>query len=124
MSNFKLSPSDFAFLWEECPRCFYLKYVEGFKRPSGAFPSIFTVIDREMRKTFLGQRADAMTPDLPPGTMAYGEKWVQSAPISLPGHHATITIRGKLDAVVAFDDGSFGVIDFKTSDIRARSKQL
>ena len=35
MSNraWKLSPSDFAFLWQECKRCFYLKNVTGFQRP-------------------------------------------------------------------------------------------
>lgn len=29
----KLSPSDFGFLWQECPRYFWLKVREGFRRP-------------------------------------------------------------------------------------------
>ena len=122
--NYVLSPSDFAFLWEECKRCFYLKVVSGFKRPPGPFPTIFGVIDSAMRARFMDQRTDTMTPDLPSGTMTYGEKWVQSAPIALPGHTDTLTIRGKFDAVVTFDDGSYGVIDFKTSNIKATSIRL
>jgi hypothetical protein len=122
--TYKLSPSDFAFLWQECKRCFYLKIVEGFKRPAMPFPSIFGVIDTEMRKHFLGQRTERLSPDLPPGTMAYGEKWVQSELITRPGRAATVYVKGKLDAVVQFDDHSYGVIDFKTSDIKATHVQL
>jgi len=33
----KLSPSDFAFLWEQCKRCFYLKVVHGIRQPSMPF---------------------------------------------------------------------------------------
>ena len=44
--NWKLSPSDFAFLWEECKRCFYLKVARGFYRPRTPFPGIFSVIDQ------------------------------------------------------------------------------
>ncbi len=116
--NWTLSPSDFAFLWEECKRCFYLKVVRGFSRPAGPMPGIFSVIDAQMRAHFMGQGTHLMTPELPPGVVVYGEKWVQSEPIALPGHTHTCAIRGKFDTVVRFEDGSYGVIDFKTSDIR------
>ncbi|MBN2472340.1 MAG: PD-(D/E)XK nuclease family protein [Anaerolineae bacterium] len=119
-----LSPSDFAFLWEECKCCFYLKHVSRFNRPGGPFPGIFGVIDREMRKHYLKRRTEEIAPGLPPGTLAMGEKWVQSAPFTLPGHQTQLVLRGKLDAVAAFDDGTYGVIDFKTSDIRSTHIQL
>lgn len=122
--NFKLSPSDFSFLWQECPRCYYLKIVAGFKRPGGPFPSIFGTIDRAMRAEFLGGRTERMAPELPPGTMTHGEKLLHSAPIVLPGHMSTITLGGRLDAIVTFDDGSYGVIDFKTSAIKPQSIRL
>lgn len=124
MPNYKLSPSDFAFLWEECKRCFYLKIAAGFNRPPGPFPSIFGVIDREMRNFFMWKETDVMSPDLPPGLMIFGEKWVESAPIQLPGHSATCYIKGKLDAILQFEDGSYGVVDFKTSDIKAAHIRL
>ncbi len=122
--NFTLSPSDFAFLWQECGRCFYLKYVAGYKRPFGAFPSIFGAIDGAMRDRFMGAPTGDLTPDLPPGTVTHGEKWVHSQPIHRDGHSATLTIRGKFDTVVTFDDGSYGVIDFKTSNIKPQSVRL
>jgi hypothetical protein len=124
MPNYKLSPSDFAFLWEECKRCFYLKHVTGFKRPGGPFPSIFGTIDLAMRDHYIDARTDLMSPALPPGTMTYGEKWVQSDVIALPGREATCYVRGKFDAAVAFDDGTYGLIDFKTSAIKPRSVRL
>ncbi len=45
MDAIKLSPSDLTFLWDECPRCFYLKVTGRLSRPSTAFPSIFSSID-------------------------------------------------------------------------------
>jgi len=114
-SLFKLSPSDLTFLWDECPRCFYLKIVRKFNRPRMPFPSIFSRIDLLMKNFFEDKPTSSLAPELPPGRVAFGEKWVQSAPIHISGHDAGCYIRGKFDTVVAFDDGTYGVIDFKTS---------
>jgi hypothetical protein len=113
--NWKLSPSDFAFLWEECRRCFYLKVVSDFKRPSTPMPKIFTTIDQLMKQRFAGQRTDAIIAGLPGGVFEYSEHWVESRPVAIPGQAPTCFIRGKFDTVVRFDDGGFGVVDFKTS---------
>jgi len=112
----KLSPSDLTFLWDECPRCFYLKYLHGINRPAAPFPSIFGAIDRLMKAQFAGHTASDIDPSLPPGTITISEKWVESLPISLPGHDLSCFLRGKIDAMIGFDDGSFGVVDFKTSE--------
>jgi hypothetical protein len=111
----KLSPSDFAFLWLECKRCFYLKVVRGFGRPRTGFPGIFSVIDSRMKDCFEGERTENMVADLPPGAVAFGEKWVQSAPIEFPGRESSCYIRGKFDTIIRFDDDTYGVVDFKTS---------
>ena len=42
---FDLSPSDFAFAWEACPRCFYMKVVEGAQ----ALGMRAFLVDRENR---------------------------------------------------------------------------
>ena len=42
-------------------------------------------------------------------------KWVNSAPISFDGVEASCYIKGAFDSVLSFDDGSYAVIDFKTS---------
>ena len=55
-------------------------------------------------------------------------KWVNSAPIEFPGVEASCYIKGAFDSVLAFDDGSYAVIDLKpparpnsTSDSTAAS---
>jgi hypothetical protein len=32
LTRVSLAPSDFAFLWDECPRCFYLKVIRRLDR--------------------------------------------------------------------------------------------
>jgi hypothetical protein len=115
----KLSPSDLTFLWDECPRCFYLKHVHGINRPAAPFPSIFGTIDRLMKAHFAGRPAAEIDPSLPAGTISVSEKWVESNPISLPAHSLSVFLRGKTDAMLSFEDGSYGVVDFKTSEPKA-----
>ncbi len=117
--NWKLSPSDFAFLWEECKRCFYLKVAKGFQRPSAPMPKIFTTIDAEMKSWFAGKRTEEFAKALPAGIVKYSDQWVESKPIVLPAHSSSCYIRGKLDTVIEFDRGGYAVIDFKTSETKA-----
>jgi hypothetical protein len=115
----KLSPSDLTFLWDECKRCFYLKYIHGITRPAAPFPSIFSTIDHLMKEYYQGRSTASLDPGLPAGIVKFGEKWVESLPVILPGHTAQCFIKGKFDTVVAFEDGSYGVVDFKTSEPKA-----
>ncbi len=128
-SSWKLSPSDLTFLWDECPRCFYLKVVHGINRPWGAFPKIFNRIDKLMKTFFEGKSASQISSSLPEGIVRFGEKWVTSESIQLPGHETACFIKGKFDVVVEFADYSYGVVDFKTSEakpehVRFYSRQL
>lgn len=113
----KLSPSDFAFLWDECKRCFYLKVVSRFPRPSMPFPRIFNVIDGAMKDRFTGRHTRDILPELPAGTMEFGDKWVKSIPIGIQGKSSSCYIQGKIDSVIKCNDGSYAVIDFKTSSV-------
>ena len=115
----KLSPSDLTFLWDECPRCFYLKHVHGIKRPAAPFPAVFGAIDRLMKAHFAGRPAAEIDPSLPAGIISVSEKWVESLPIALPNHMLSVFLRGKTDAMLSFDDGSYGIVDFKTSEPKA-----
>lgn len=54
---------------------------------------------------------------MPPGRVLRGDNWVQSKPIPVPGHESTCYVRGKYDTLFELDDGTYGVIDFKTSRI-------
>jgi PD-(D/E)XK nuclease superfamily len=113
---FKLSPSDFAFLWEECKRCFYLKVVSGFQRPRPIMPKIFNNIDSQMKQFFAGKRTRDVLTALPEGIVQFGDKWVESVPLSVGSHKSQFFVRGKLDTVLRLDDGAYAVIDFKTSE--------
>src|SRR3989344_7189368 len=47
----KLSPSSMNLI-EECPRCFWLQVVKNVKRPSGAFPSLPSGVDKMLKEHF------------------------------------------------------------------------
>jgi hypothetical protein len=112
----RLAPSDLTFLWDECQRCFWLKAKGVLKRPSAPFPKIFTRLDAQTKDFFFGKRAEQMSPELRPGRVAFGDRWVRSAPLSVPGHETQVMLAGRIDTALSFDDGSFGIIDFKTSE--------
>jgi len=81
-------------------------------------PGIFSVIDSEMKRCFSGKRLETFVTGVPSGVVMDKTDWVQSKPISFPDKDSTCFIKGKFDTVVKFDDGSYGVIDFKTSAIK------
>jgi CRISPR/Cas system-associated exonuclease Cas4 (RecB family) len=114
---FKLSPSDLTFLWNECPRCFYLKIVRGFRRPAIPFPKIFSRIDLLMKDHYLNKSTKAIHADLPDGKVYTTGKWVESQIIHFDGHTAECYLKGIFDTVLKFDDGSYAVVDFKTTEI-------
>jgi hypothetical protein len=119
MTSWKLSPSDLTFLWDECPRCFYLKVVRGFNRPASAFPSIFGRIDRAMKTYYADKTATDISASLPAGKFYFAEQFIVSTPLVRSGFSDTVYFSGKFDAILEFDNGSYGLIDFKTSEPKA-----
>lgn len=115
MNNYKLSPSMLTFLWDECPRCFYLQVVRGINRPPGAFPKVFGRIDSLMKQLYAGKPTSFISDQLPAGSVSLQGKWVNSLPIQVDGAAAACYLRGAFDSVLSFDDGGYAVIDFKTS---------
>ena len=65
---------------------------------------------------YLGKPSSEISPNLPAGIVQFREKWVKSVPISFPGTSTQFIIKGRFDAIMAFEDGSYGIIDYKTSD--------
>lgn len=120
----KLSPSDFAFLWQDCRRCFYLKVVKGIQRPTTLLPKIFTRIDAQMKQFFTAKRTGDILTTLPEGTVECSDAWVDSVPISVGAHKSQFFIRGKLDTVLKLDDASYAIIDFKTSERKSEHHSL
>jgi len=122
--NYKLSPSDLTFTYEGCKRCFYQKVVNNIAQPSIPLPSIFSQIAGLLKNHYDGKPTSELHVALPPGIVSHGEKYVRSTTIQLPNHDATCYISGRFDIVVSFDDGSHGVIDFKTSNPSSKSAAL
>ena len=112
--NYRLSPSDLTFTYEGCKRCFYHKVVENITLPSMPFPAIFSKMASLLKNHYDGKHTSELHVALPPGTVSHGEKNVRSEIIQLSNHKATCYISGRFDIVVSFNDGSYGVIDFKT----------
>jgi len=114
--NYKLSPSDLTFLYEGCKRCFYLKMVNNIPQPSIPLPSIFGRIAGLLKNHYTGKHTRELHVALPPGIVNYGEKYVKSEIIQSPNRQVTCFISGRFDIVVNFEDGTYGVIDFKTGN--------
>ncbi len=115
MTIYKLSPSDLTFLWDGCKRCFYLKVKHNIVY-RGPFPGMFGKMGDLTSHYYLDKPASEISPDLPAGVVKFREKWVKSVPISFPETASQCIIKGRFDAIMAFEDGSYGIIDYKTSD--------
>lgn len=115
MNPYKLSPSMLTFFWDECPRCFYLQVVRGISRPSTVFPKVFGRIDSLMKQLYADKPTSFISAELPAGRVSLQGKWVSSEPIRFEGIGASCYLKGAFDSVLSFDDGSYAVIDFKTS---------
>ena len=115
MTIYNISPSDLTFLWDGCKKCFYLKIKHNlvFKGP---FPGMFSKMGNLTSNFYLDKPSTEISPDLPAGSVKFREKWVKSIPISFPDTSTQIVIKGRFDAIISFDDGSYGIIDYKTSD--------
>ena len=114
---YKLSPSDLTFLWDGCKHCFYLKVKHNIVY-RGGFPSIFGKMANLTSDFYQDKPTSEISPNLPTGRMKFKEKYVKSRPIAVPGLSAQAFIRGRFDAVIEFEDGSYGVVDYKTSEAK------
>jgi hypothetical protein len=118
VSVYKLSPSDFAFLWEQCKRCFHLKVARGIRQPSMPMAGIFKRIEGLQMSFYDGKPTGEVAPGVPPGKIRCGERWVESRVIEPKGRQSAGYISGKLDTLLEFDDRSWGVLDFKTTLVK------
>lgn len=109
---FKLSPSDFKYLWEECPHCFYQKVHHNIRQPSIGIPSIFTRMSSMLQNNIQGNNLQDLASELPSGKFILKEGYLKSK--ALPSGKSYIN--GRFDLLVQFDDGTYGAIDVKMTD--------
>jgi len=108
---YKLSPSDFAYLYEECKHCYYLKVRKGINRPPSPFPGVFSALNTRLQGSLIGKNLHELSPKLPEGVVESQEGFVESIPI--PG--TKVFIKGKYDLLVRQADGTYLIVDFKIS---------
>lgn len=110
---YKLSPSDFKYLWEQCKHCYYRKVVFNISQPSIGLPNIFSKMQGMLQTSLQGLDPHVLDSALPHGKFVLQERYVKSIP--LPPNKRTY-ISGRFDLLAEFNDGTFGVLDAKMTD--------
>ena len=105
---YKLSPSDFAYLWNDCKHCYYQKVKFGIAY-SSPFPAMFGRINSLLQASIMGMNLRDVHPDLPSGIIEVQEGFMKSKPI--PGTNTYLS--GRFDILTKLDDGTYALIDFK-----------
>lgn len=108
---YKLSPSDFAYLYEECKHCYYLKIHNGIGRPSTPFPGVFGAINTRLQGNMVGKDLRELSDKLPEGIVESQEKFVQS---DTPAG-TNVFISGRYDLLVRLPDNTYMIVDLKLS---------
>lgn len=116
MKTIKLAPSDFAFLYEDCKKCFYNKISENIKIPSTPFPVIFEKLATVMSADCQGVWLNEKDPNLPDGKIIQSGVWVKSKFVEYPELDYEHFISGKVQHLLEMRDGSHCVVAFKTSE--------
>lgn len=110
---YKLSPSDFRYLWEDCKHCYYQKVKYGITLPSIGIPGVFSKMNGLLQKSLIGMDLQNLNPELPKGKIQVAEGYLKSALIPQKND---CYISGRFDFLTKLDDGTYSVIDFKISD--------
>ena len=106
-----LSPSSLNYEDRRCDRCFG-EALNGESWPDRPFPGIFSKLDSYQTRYFTGRPTSDVDSSLPPGTLHNGTR-VRSVPLTVDG--VDFVIRGSMDALIRFDDGTVGIVDYKSS---------
>lgn len=112
---YKLSPSDFKYLWEDCKHCYYRKVISGVLLPSIGIPAVFTKMSGLLQNALQGTDPHLLHPAIPSGKFVLKEGYLKSKPIPPSGR---CFINGRFDLLIEFDDGTYGVIDVKITDAK------
>ncbi|HJX46009.1 MAG TPA: PD-(D/E)XK nuclease family protein [Patescibacteria group bacterium] len=110
---YKLSPSDFKYLYEDCKHCYYQKVKHNITLPSIGMPGVFMKMNSLLQNAIIGMDLKEINSKLPSGKIEVKEGFLKSKPI--PPTNDCI-IGGRFDIASKLDDGTYSVIDFKITD--------
>lgn len=122
MREIWISPSDLSYFWSDSKVGFFDKYVLQIYRPKQAFPSVFNTIDLAMKDCFDKKSVLEIVKNAPEGEITHEEINVQSKLIQIGDFK--IGFKGKLDCLLKHTDGSYSVIDYKTTHISKKLDEI
>lgn len=122
MKEIILSPSDLSYFWSDSKIGFYDKYVLNILRPKQSFPSVFNTIDGCMKNAFEKISCTEIVENAPEGKITHDEINVQSKPIKVGDFD--VSFRGKLDCLLHISDNDYYVVDYKTTHISEKLKNI
>jgi hypothetical protein len=105
---YKISPSDFAYLWNDCRHCYYQKVKNGITY-SSPFPAMFGKINGLLQTSIMGMNLQDVHPKLPKGIITIQEGYMRSKQI--PG--TNVFLSGRFDILSKLEDDTYALIDFK-----------
>jgi len=94
------------------------------KRPTTPMAKIFNKIDRSMKVFFDGKSPKIISEDLPDGEIFIRESFITSNEMIFENHNLSVYFSGRIDAFINFNDNSFGIVDFKTSDVTPHHEEF
>ena len=122
MKELIFSPSEFAFGYSGCKRCYYDLKKDNL-RISTAFPSIFSKLDRLQKEFYHDQNTDVLSANIESGKIKTDYEKLQKSQTLKDKKGREFILRGKIDAYI--DHGTFySIIDFKVTDINEKKIEL
>ena len=114
-----LAPSELDYMPMKCSRCFYLSKIKKINLKNFP-PPVFSNFDIVQQEYFKSKNTSYLSASLPSGQIMQKDQ--------VPGRVVSTTLKdnkgrkfilgGRPDVVIAFDDQTYGIIDFKTTNIK------
>jgi hypothetical protein len=89
-----------------------MKYRHGVSH-TGVFPGLVTVLSAKQEGWYEAKSSRDFSTSLPPGVVHSTGLMLHSAPIVVDERETPFTIGGKYDFLLAYEDGTFGIVDTK-----------
>ena len=116
--EYLFSPSELDYKAKKCPRCFYIHKHHKIN-PGDRPPPVFSSFDAVQKPYFKNTNTKTWCDDLPDGEIM-DNKELPGKIVSdglVDNKQRKFKLAGNPDIVIKFKDGSFGIVDFKTTII-------
>jgi len=114
-NTYTFTPSEFAFEYAGCKRCYYEKKVNKIK-VSLPFPSIFSKLDRLQKEYYHNKSSKVLDTSVEEGIIKTDYSNMQNSKILEDNKGRKFKLKGKIDAYIKHKN-SYSIIDFKVTNI-------